>query len=218
MFCKKCGSTVRDGAEFCPKCGERMSRSAGGSMNQSGSPSVLSKTDQGASKQKSMNAGTKKLLLIAGGVVVLLIILFLILRMVSGGGKESYSLEGTWTSEDAADIEEAIRSLLINEAGIPDWTVDMIMEATGVEYLGDAYVTFSEDGSLWFGDGGTGMAFSIGSFSYEKTGDGTLMLKYSLSLPFVGDVTASYQANYSVSKDRLTLDLFGIQTRFRRQE
>lgn len=217
MFCKKCGSTVKDGADFCPKCGERLAPSAGGGMNQAGSLPVLTQTGPGTLKLQSMNVGANKLLLIAGGAAVLLVVLFLIFRAASGG-KAEYSLEGTWTSEDAADIEEAMRSLLINEAGIPDWTVDIIMETTGAEYLGDAYVTFSEDGSLWFGGGGTGLAVSIGSFSYEKISDSKLMLKYSLSLPIVGDISASYQAGYSVSKDRLTLDLFGIKTKFRRQE
>lgn len=65
--------------------------------------------------------------------------------------------------------------------------------------------------------GGGGVAVSIGSFSYEKLSDRALMLKYSLSLPIVGEISASYQASYSVSKDRLTLDLFGIRTTFKRQ-
>ncbi len=215
MFCKKCGSTVKDGADFCPKCGERLNHSKG-SMSLSGSPSVLTQTALGALKLQTMNVKGKKLL-ITGGIVTLLVVLFLIFQMISGGGKASYSLEGTWTSEDAADIENAMRNLMLNEAGIPEWTVDMIMETTGAEYLGDAYVTFSEDGGLWFG-GGTGLAVSIGSFSYEKISDSALMLKYSLSLPFVGDISASYQAKYSVSKDKLTLDLFGIRAKFRRQE
>ena len=222
MFCKKCGSAVRDGAGFCPKCGARINAFAGGGMKSSdsmetspgGSPGSFStQTGPSTPKAPSVGTGNRKVLLLAGGAIVLVIVLFLLIRGI-GGGRE-YPLEGTWTSEDASKIENARRELLVSEAGLDKRIVDTVMESTGAGYPGDVSLTFSENGMLWFGGGG--VAVSIGSFSYEKLSDRALMLKYSLSLPIVGEISASYQASYSVSKDRLTLDLFGIRTTFKRQ-
>ena len=44
------------------------------------------------------------------------------------------------------------------------------------------------------------------------------MLKYAIDVPVVGEIAVSYQAKYTLDKDRLTLDLFGQKAKFRRLE
>lgn len=218
MYCKKCGNDIKDGASFCPKCGEKVEVLSGktpASM-QPGMPWAGTGTLP-AQKKPGLTGGQKKVTGIAvGAVVVVLLLIFLISRLGRGEEQVVYSLTGTWYSEDAVNLENAISSLLSEKAGLEGWIVDSVMEMTGLSYLGDITVTFDESGGLWLGGGG--LAITIGSFSYQKIDDNTLMLKYAIDVPVVGEIAVSYQAKYTLDKDRLTLDLFGQKAKFRRQE
>lgn len=217
MYCKKCGNDIKDGVGFCPKCGEKVEAFSGKApANMQPGMSWAGTGTLPAQKKPGLTGGQKKMIVIAAGVVVVvLLLIFLIPRLGRGEEQVVYSLTGTWYSEDAVNLENAISGLLSEEAGLEDWIVDSVMEMTGLSYLGDITVTFDESGGLWLGGGG--LAITIGSFSYQKMEDNTLMLKYAIDVPVVGEIAVSYQAKYTLDKDSLTLDLFGQKAKFRRQ-
>lgn len=211
MFCNGCGSNIKDGTVFCPKCGQRLKKLPEESR------AFTSAVPNAPQKQLSVLQIHKKAVIVVAGIVVILLILILaISKRGSGEDREAYSLVGIWTSEDAVNLENAVSKLLSEEAGLPDWAIDTVMELTGISYLSDVTVTFDEYGGLRVGGGG--IAVTVGTFSYEKINDNTLSLKYALDVPIVGEVSIAYQAKYSLGKDRLTLDLFGVKAKFRRQE
>ena len=220
MFCKKCGSSIKDGSGFCPKCGEKVStvsNQAPGGMGPGMPWAGVQPVQMPAQKKPGLTDGQKKMIPIVAGVIVVLFLLIAVIpKLGRGGGEASYSLSGTWSSEDAVNLEKAISGLLSEEAGLDDWVIEGVMEVTGLSYLGDLTVTFDESGGLWIG--GTGLSVSVGSFTYQKISDDMLMLKYALNVPIVGEIAVSYRAKYTLGKDRLTLDLFGVKAKFRRQE
>lgn len=221
MFCKKCGKEVKDGAGFCPKCGEKVNAVSGQAQAPAAMGAGMAWTGASAvpvqtQKKPGLTDEQKKGIVIAAGAAVVALVLILLVVRLLRGGNESYSLVGTWNSEDAVNLEKAIANLLSEEAELDDWAIDGIMEMTGLSSLGDVTVTFDEDGSLWIG--GEDISFTIGVFSYQKINKNTLMLKLTLDVPVVGELSASYRAKYSLGKDSLTLDLFGAKAEFTRQE
>lgn len=221
--CKKCGNTVRDNACFCPKCGTKIQNPA---SKQDSFPNFVSggfQTDYNSPighKKAGWNVAQKRNLMIAISVLMGVVLLVIGIRVL-GNGKdnekenEKYSLIGTWYSEDTVNLEKGIREVLEDKAGLSNGMIDAVMELSGLDYLGDIAITFTESGGMRFS--ASKVSFEVGKFSYEDIGNNTMLLKYGLQVPVVGDISIAYEAKYTLKKDSLTLDLFGVETKFRRK-
>ena len=215
MFCKKCGKSIKDNVTFCPYCGGqinknkeilKVSKKSSGLMT-----SFLTEEEKGRPQTKYFAGGLKekdkKILIgvICGAIVFvsICIILLLIGKDTEEKGEEKeYSIIGEWSSDDLSDF-----------GSIMGYAVGGGMAGEAVEYLigdalGEATVTFSASGQLYvsFYD----MSITIGEITYEIISSNRMRLAYKIEIPVLGNsVTASYNADYKVNKDTMTLDFFG---------
>ena len=89
MFCRNCGTQLKEGAKFCPKCGTPVSSTAGNGFNGSGVPHEK----QGARTQTTYHyqSSTAKKesripFFLIGVIVILVAAVVIIFRACSGGG------------------------------------------------------------------------------------------------------------------------------------
>ena len=224
MYCKKCGNGIKDNAAFCPHCGGKIKKNEGilkSNRESNGlATSFLTEKEKERSQKKSFAGGLKKedkKILIGAicGAVVLVSICFIWLLVgkvtEEKSDKKEYSIIGEWNSDD-----------LSNFGSIMGEAVGGGMAGEAVEFLignalGEATVTFSETGQLYvsFYD----VSISIGELTYEIIGSNRMRLAYEIEIPLLGNsVTASYNADYKIKKDTMTLDFFGQEITLDRVE
>lgn len=275
MFCEKCGSSMSEGAAFCPQCGNPVKSAVQSSENAS-IPGMIpvsqlplgngqtAQAGQGNVGKPKSDISWKPIAAIGGGVLALVVVIVLIVVLVinlgdDGGSSsrrnrdtEEYSsragrdkevvsenkelILGDWVShrDSTMGSEFAVRFLeeTIKEFKKydPDWAEYLeeyfsnlptkeLMEALEFDEPGEIALVFDEDGGLdiklydeWASD-------EFGSFSYKFVDKNTIRLTCRIEKDYYRDqmvVTFSYEAEYEVDEDNLTLDLFGNTVTFDR--
>lgn len=217
MFCKKCGKSIKDNAVFCPYCGGQIKNNKE-KLKASEKPnglttSFLTEKEKGRSQitqikyfADGLKKADKRILIgVIGGVVVIAficILLLLIEKKTEEKSEETYSVIGEWSSSDLSDLGS-----IMGEAVGGGLTGDAVSFLIG-NTLGSATVTFTGSGQLYisFYD----LSVSIGEITYEIISSNKMRLAYKIEIPLLGNsVTASYNAEYKVKKDMMTLDFFG---------
>lgn len=89
MYCKKCGSKIRDNAKFCPKCGAVL-KSSSASVD---SNSVNDTTDKIASSIKKDTANGKRIIVLGIGAVAAIVVIGIIVFAIKRPSTED--IKGT---------------------------------------------------------------------------------------------------------------------------
>lgn len=215
MFCKKCGKSIKDNVTFCPYCGGqinknkeilKVSEKSNGLM-----ASFLTEEEKGKSQTKYYASGLKKidkkiLFGVICGIIVFVTICIILLLMRKDAGEKreekEYTVIGEWSSDDLSDLGSILGDAV--GGGITGGAVESLIGNA----LGVATVTFSESGQLYisFYD----LSVTFGEVTYEIISNNRMRLAFKFEIPVIGNsVTASYNADYKVSKDTMTLDFFG---------
>ncbi len=84
MFCKKCGTELKEGAKFCPKCGTPVSAETGTQTQEQ--PAGVQ--PQPAADLAGAKAGKKIPYVAIGALVIVIIAVVLFVRSCAGGGYE----------------------------------------------------------------------------------------------------------------------------------
>lgn len=239
MFCKNCGSSIKDGTKFCPKCG----KPAAGAGVQSGTDSGIggvfgftkagNGTGAGGGNFSFANAGNsggmsgisairkeagsrKNLWIILAAVAVVAIVA--VLAVWRHNSTRQYSIVGEWESVDLVDMEELIDAAIEAE-NLSGWQANLVRSAFDAWYVAADNLTFVfyERGDFSITLGGVGI--SLLDTTYEQMPNGKLNLNFGLNgilkqLP-VNEI--SYDAKCSVGKNKMTIELFGIELKFRRK-
>ena len=233
MFCKKCGSSIKDDAAFCPKCGEMTGKMkpqttssvlTGMAMG-FGQPMVQQTQNLEQKKDFKLSVNQKKMVLTVGIIIIVIAVIAGIIALIIGlaaNNKEEveaeYSIVGEWKSEDLMDLEEMWIGIL-EEGGVSRGVADLALSFTSIGKFAEATFTFTPSGYIYVGDD---VSLNFGSFSYEDMGNGKMLLKFDASdLSIIGisiPVSVSYTAKYSVDKDSMTIDFFGYDARLIREE
>lgn len=215
MFCKKCGKSIKDNAVFCSYCGGQIRKNEDplktGWKPSGLTSSFLTEKEQGQSKiehfaNRLKEEDKKKLLgIICLGIIVLLficIIVFVIGKGEKGKNSEKdYLVTGEWSSQDLSNLGSIMGEAVGGLKG------DAVALAIG-DALGEATITFSDAGNLYVSF--HNVSVTIGSFTYELISDSRMRLAYEIEIPVLGNtVTLSYNADYKVNKNTMTLDFFG---------
>lgn len=88
MFCRKCGTKIKEGAKFCQSCGEPVAQQQKMNEEKPVAQAVKKTNNLSITEDKK-----KKLITVAAGVVVCLVVIFI----VSNFGKNKFN--GTWISD-----------------------------------------------------------------------------------------------------------------------
>lgn len=212
MFCKKCGKSIKDSAVFCPYCGGQIKKEGISEFGRNSGElanSFLTEKEKGKFQVNFFANGwkrldKKKLLGIICGCVIFITAFsfWMLLGKDSKIEEKEYSVVGEWSCDDLSDL-----GYILGEA------VGGGIEGEAIEYaignaLGAATVTFTESGQIYisFYD----VSITIGKINYEIISNNRMMLAYEIEIPILGNaVTASYNADYKVNKDTMSLDFFG---------
>ena len=202
MICSNCGGVVEEETVFCPNCGNR-----------------IKQTMETQEQDKAESALVKRFVkskLLAVGIVLALVIftvgLFIGLSLLKKTQKTN-SLVGEWHSQDLIDLGDILEEKL-EDQGINT----MIAGALGsmLESMeGKLNLTMTENGNLYMGTGD--LLLSIGEFTYEDIGDGTMLLVWRGDISVLGigtQVAIAYRSEYELDGDILHLDLFGFDATF----
>lgn len=226
MFCKKCGSSMKDDAAFCPKCGEK----TGKMKPQTSSPvltempmsfgqPMVQQTQNVEQKQKKdfkLSEDQKKIALTVGIVIAVIAVIAGIIVLIIGLTSKKNTIVGEWKSQDMVDLAGAISELL-EAQGIAEWQAELVAAALGTA-ADNITMTFTESGNMRIKIGS--VSPSIGKFTYEDLGD-EIIINFECDATVFGfgiPINLSYTAKYSVDGDSMTLDLFGYRTKFSRVE
>lgn len=244
MFCDKCGSQIKDGAQFCPKCGKKTGKAhmQTGKSAAPGVPSAgwgmgadLSKVNPIQNPMFSMNpaqnqntSAAKREIpqkAIMYGVIALAAVCFIaVLGIVVGvllKNGQKHSVTGEWISDESVDMGNVLKEFLIEECDCGEWTAEQLVSLAGINEEGGLAVTFSgSSGKIRLGV--DDVSFGLNMFSYDDLGNGRMSLNLDLSsIPVVGvalPASVSYTAKYEVSKDKLVIDFFGTKIHFTRRD
>lgn len=226
MFCKKCGSNIKDDAAFCPKCGEK----TGKMKPQTASPvltempmsfgqPMMQQTQNVEQKQKKdfkLSEDQKKIALTVGIVIAVIAVIAGIIALIIGLTSKKNTIVGEWKSQDMVDLADAISGLL-EAQGFSGWEAELVSGALGMA-ADKVTLTFTESGNMRIKIGS--VSPSIGKFTYEDLGD-EIIINFECDATVFGfgiPINFSYTAKYDVDGDTMTLDLFGYRTKFKRVE
>lgn len=226
MFCKKCGSSMKDDAAFCPKCGEK----TGKMKPQTSSPALMGmpmdfgqpmvqQTQNVEQKQKKdfkLSKSQKKIALTVGIIIAVIAVIAGIVALIIGLISKKNTIVGEWKSQDIVDLADAFSGLL-EEQGFSGWEAELISSALGMA-ADNITLSFTESGNMRIKIGP--VSPSIGKFTYEDLGD-KIVINYECDATVFGigiPINVSYTAKYDVDGDTMTLDLFGYRTKFKRVE
>lgn len=229
MFCKNCGSNVKDGASFCPQCGSSISVATplAGGWN----PQGLQTTAYSVETERKASTSSRKFLPVLGIVlaviavvaVVTVVGIAVVVKIVAVGAnafrtaeeqlQAEYTIVGDWVSPEDHSLVDVLTNMLA-EQGLGD-VAGSVVQAMGLDGKGQIGLCFTENGKMYLGV--DDVYVSIGSFSYEDMGGNHVMMNYSLDFSAFGfnvPIALSYKARYQVDRDSLTLDLFGEEIDF----
>lgn len=222
MFCKNCGSNIKDGAGFCPKCGSStgMAAPSVGSGIPQEFQMTLNRSDTRATSRRNTGEAWKKLLPVFGIVLAAILVVVGIAAVaahIRGAGEPEpeieYTIMGDWVSTEDHSLVDALVNLMEKE-GIGDMA-NSVVQLMGLDGKGRIGLCFAESGNMYLGV--DKVFVSIGAFSYEEIGKGSVMMNYNLDLNAWGfnvPISLSYKAKYRVDEVGLTLDLFGEEINF----
>lgn len=202
MICSNCGSVVEEETVFCPNCGNRIKQPMETQEQDNAESALVKRFD----KSKLLAVG------IVLAVVVFTVGLVIGLVLSKKSQKEN-SLVGEWHSQDLIDLGDILEEKL-EDQGINT----MIAGALGsmLESMeGKLNLTMTENGNLYIGTGD--LLLSIGEFTYENIGDGTILLVWRGDISVLGigtQVAIAYRSEYELDGDILHLDLFGFDATF----
>lgn len=195
-----------------------------------GFQSAQSKPAQQAGVRTGQSHASRNLLpicLIVAGAAVLILAIVLIVRAVRSGEEDSvepepekYSILGEWLSDDAVNLNKTLENWMV-DAGLSESLAAMVTNITGMA-MDNVTVYFDEKGTMDISVGG--VSLGILEFTYEELGNNRMKLSWEIPVDLravgveVDLQNISYRAKYSVSADKLTLDLFGTEVEFTRQE
>lgn len=235
MFCKKCGSSVSEGASFCPKCGVKIERTAQKNTDVSSGITFTSLepgtglNGQYVQQSQDKKSGYKltkdqqKLFLMIGiGVAVVALIavivaLFLSRRASGDETVEEYSVVGEWHSRDMIALGEVLQNRLVEQGD--NQVISTIVAAMLGNATGEVNLTFTNSGNVYIGI--DNVLVSIGEFTYEDLGNNRMLLQWKADISVLGTgvpIAVAYRANYQVTEDTLELDLFGYDAVFDKAE
>lgn len=174
-------------------------------------------------KQPSPGNDRKKLFFLVAAALLLFLVAVIAIKVVSSLKKEDqeeevYTVAGEWSSRDMLNLEEIFMEMLVYEAGLDANTASLVAGLLGLED-GESVVSF------WFTDSGVvhmsveGLAVGADHLTYEILDDDTMLLRFEWSVTVFGTtipINISYLSDFTVDKNRLTLDLFGYKTNFDR--
>lgn len=234
MFCKNCGSAVKDGIRFCPKCGNATagneSRNGGASgaggefgfawegngresFGYTGTGNAVGTPGAGA-VQKKANGG-KKLLVIIAAVAVVAAVLFAVWRH---NANKKYSIVGEWVSAGSVDMGVLIDAIL-EENDISGLWAETFRTALGSWYgvTDNLAFVFYDRGEFGITLGGVGV--SVLDTTYELMPNGKLNLNFGFAgilkqIPIKG---LSFNVKCKVGKDTMTMEMFGSKFEFQRK-
>ena len=97
MYCKKCGGEIREGANFCDRCGTPLGTAPQQAMFQQNQP------------VKNNSFSTKKILICALSVIILIMVILAALNLLSNKSNHStadQTQQSTYTGNDLGSAEE----------------------------------------------------------------------------------------------------------------
>lgn len=229
MFCKNCGSNIKEGSGFCPKCGSSIGAAvpAGGGMPLQGFQMMSERPEEKATSRREMGNAGKKIVLILcivlAAVVVIAGIVALVSHLLKAEEPEieytaeepeiEYTIIGEWVSTEDGSLVNALAALL-EEKDMGNMA-DSMIEFMGLGGKGNINLCFTENGNMYLGM--DNVFPRVGSFTYEDMGGNSVMMNYNLDLSAYGfnvPLSLSYKAKYRVNEDGLTIDLFGEKVDF----
>ena len=175
----------------------------------------------GSGKPSGAGGNGKKVLWMAIAFILLVTAVLIAVKALGGLKKEKeYSIIGEWNSRDLMNLEDMFVDILETQVGLDFTTAEAVAEVLGLDD-GRAALTF------WFMDSGaihlSAGGFSIGGdpLNYEILDKDTMLLRFEMNVDLWAatiPINLSYTADYKVTEDQLTLDLFGYKVTFDRLE
>lgn len=207
MFCKSCGSNIKDGVAFCPKCGSSTGTKIITAPAESGIPQEFQMTlpslgEKEKNVRKTENAGKKRILVFAIALAVVIVAVVGISSLTAS----KYTIVGEWISTEEGSLVNVLANML-KEEGL---NVDGLIRLMGLDGVGRINLQFTENGNMYLGI--SNVFPSVGSFTYEDLGGKSVMINYNLDVSAYGfgvPISLSYRAKYRIDKDGLSIDLFG---------
>lgn len=173
----------------------------------------------GAGKPSGAGGNRKKVLWMAVAAILLVIAALIAVKALGGSKKEKeYSVVGEWNSRDLMNLEDMFVDILETQVGLDFSTARAVAELLGMDDE-QAVITF------WFTDSGAihlsagGLSIGGDPLSYEILDKDTMLLRFAMNVDLWATtipINISYTADYKVTEDRLTLDLFGYKVTFDR--
>lgn len=222
MFCKNCGSDIKEGAAFCPKCGSGIAKKE----MSFGLEPVIKKADEEVVSGKKMEIPFEKIFPVAcialAVVVVIAGIVALAVRAHQAKAEEiEYTIVGDWISADDSNLGDILTDFM-EENGMGS-IAGGVVKLLGFEERGKINLCFNENGNMNLGI--DNIFPKVGELTYEDHG-GSVMMNFSIDIDSsvsvfgldfgvnTGPIAISYKAKYRVDQDGLLLDLFGKQLLF----
>lgn len=175
----------------------------------------------GAGKPSGTGGNRKKVLWMAAMAILLVIAVLIAVKVLGSSKKEKeYSVVGEWNSRDLMNLTDMFVEVLETQVGLDFTTAREVAEVLGLDD-GQAALTF------WFTDSGVihlsvdGLSIGGDPLSYEILDEDTMLLRFEMNVNLWAatiPINISYTADYKVTEDRLTLDLFGYRVIFDRME
>ena len=172
-----------------------------------------------AGKPSGAGGNRKKILWMAAAAILLVAAVLIAVKVLDGSKKEKeYSVVGEWNSRDLMNVEAMFVDILETEVGLDFTTAQAVAEFLGLDDE-RAVLTF------WFMDSGAidlsagGLSIGGNPLSYEILDKDTMLLRFEMNVDLWAvtiPINISYTADYKVTEDRLTLDLFGYKVTFDR--
>lgn len=215
MFCKNCGSSVKEGIKFCPKCGKALTQKAvqkSGSFPFTGAQEAVRMP--GAGRIQGNSGNRKKLFVIVAAAAAAIAIL---LAVCYRNAHKEYTIVGEWVSTDEVDMGWLIDAVM-EENGISGMSAEILLSALAAWYEVSDNLTFVfyERGEFGITVGGIGVSFL--ETTYEQMPNGKLNLNFGFTgilkqIPIRG---LSFHVKCKVGKNKMSMELFGNDLHFRR--
>ena len=198
MFCPKCGNQISEGVKFCPKCGNALG-DHGNNLGNPAMPQIGSVAAGASSRQEPSQAHVKRGLI---GTAVVVLVLLLCLGTVAGLLLNRKTLTGVWKVQDISSTGVSLGGLDLTNAA--DLALKSLLDLTE-----ESRLAFVKSGELVVA---ASEGRPVAMMTYEKKDKESLTLRLSVSVPFVGTVSADYDCGYRfIDKDHLVLSLKGVE-------
>ena len=152
-------------------------------------------------------------------VAAVVVVIVAVLAVRHRNSARQYTIVGEWVSTDLVDMGELVDAVIEAE-GFSGWQASLIRTAFSrwYEVLDNVTFVFYERGEFGITVGGIGV--DVLEMTYEQMPNGKLNLNFGLTgiLKQIPINRISYNAKCRVQKDKMTLELFGLNLKFRRKD